>query len=97
MAQRTSLPGQKTLTVGWVKKPKQEAIPPLNDNQQGPLSGLRFQERKARLKRADDLSWQTKFALMKLHHWRDLDNSEWDPLDRYLKAARAELGKLGPI
>lgn len=97
MAQRTSSHTQTVSTVGWVKTAKQKAEPPLNDNDRLPLSGLRFRAQKARLKRAADLSWQVRFAMMKLHHWPDLDNPNWTPLDKFLKGAQSDLEDLGPV
>ena len=94
MAQRTSTSRQTITTLGWVEKPKPRKRRPTNDNKKLPTSGLRFREQKTRSKRAEDLSWQIKFALMKLHHWRDVDNPDWAPLDKLLKAAQMECSDL---
>ena len=45
----------------------------------------------------DDLSWQIKFAKMKLRHWTDVDDLSWDPLDKLLTMAQLDLAKLGPV
>ena len=97
MAQRTSTSNKTVTTLDWVEKPKPRKRRSCNDNKKLPTSGLRFQEQKTRLKRAHDLSWQIKFAKMKLHHWPDVDNTEWSPLDKMLKSAQIEVLSLGPV
>ncbi len=96
MAQRTSTSGQTLTTLDWVEIPTQGDQSPTNDNTRLPSSGLRFREQKSLRRRAGDLSWQMKFAMMKLHHWHDPDNPEWDPLDKFLRVAKAEFKNLGP-
>lgn len=97
MAQRTSTSKQTITTLNWVELPMSNIRLQTNDNTQVPTSGLRFSEQKTRRRRADDLAWQIKFALMKLHHWSDVDNPEWDPLDKYLKVAQTEVSDLDSI
>lgn len=55
------------------------------------------QHTKTRQKSAAHLSWKIKFTLMKLHHWRDVDNPDWGPLDTYLKVAQTKFDDLGPV
>ena len=97
MAQRTSTSRRTITTLDWVEKPKPRKRRPTNDNKKTPTSGLRFREQKTRQKRAEDLSWQIKFALMKLRHWHDADNSEWGSLEKLLKAAKTECSNLGSV
>lgn len=97
MAQRTKKPPRTITTLDWVEKPKPRTGRATNDNTRLPLSGLCFREQKAHQKSALDLSWQIKFALMKLHHWRDADNTDWGPLDDFLKMAQTKFDDLGPV
>jgi len=60
-----------------------------------PADEARFQGDKKLLKRADDLAWQMNFAKMKLNHWHDLDNLDWESLEALLKSAKADYKDLG--
>jgi len=60
-----------------------------------PASEARFKGDKTLKKRADDLAWQMNFAKMKLNHWHDLDNLDWESLEALLKTAKADYENLG--
>ena len=60
-----------------------------------PASNAEFKEDKKLKKRADDLAWQMNFAKMKLNHWHDLDNLDWESLETLLKSAKANYQNLG--
>ena len=60
-----------------------------------PVSEVRFEGDKKRKKRANDLAWQMNFAKMKLSHWHDLDNLNWESLEALLKSAKVDYQNLG--
>ena len=97
MARRKSKKKPTFRTLAWVELPEQKTNVSSNDNKKTPISGLSFRAQKQLDKRADDLSWQIKFAKMKLHHWTDVDDLSWEPLDKLLTMAQLDLAKFGPV
>ena len=97
MARRKSKKKQAFRTLAWVERPMEKTNVSFNDNKKTSISGLPFRTQKQLGKRADDLSWQIKFAKMKLHHWTDVDDLSWEPLDKLLKMAQLDLAKLGSV
>ena len=97
MARRNSKKRRVVETSAWVKSPEQNAKLSLNDNTRIATSSLRFREQKSMDKLSDDLSWQIRFAQMKLHHWHDVDNGNWGSLDKLRKIAEGKLNNLGPV
>ena len=63
---------------------------------QKPGTSERIHGEKKLKKRADDLAWQMNFAKMKLNHWHDLDNFDWESLEDMLKTAKAGYHELDP-
>ena len=59
-----------------------------NDNTKTRYSGLTFTQARQLERRIKDAAWQIKFAEMKLHHWRDPDNWNWEPLFKLLNQAK---------
>lgn len=94
MAQRKLKKKKTVMAQAWVQAPTPSLKSPVNDNKQLATSGLRFREQKVLEKRAEDLSWQLRFAQMKLHHWSNVDNLNWEPLDNLKKFAEKELAGL---
>jgi len=45
-------------------------------------------------KQVDDLTWQIKFAQMKLNHWHALENEQWRHLEALKKHAYKDLRDL---
>ena len=97
MAQRISKKKRTLTNLSWVKTPEQQSKSSINDNRQVATSHLQFREQKNLDKRAEDLSWQLRFAQMKLHHWSNIDNVNWDSLDKLKKIAEGNLADLGLI
>lgn len=60
-----------------------------------PVSVERFKDDKKLKKRAADLAWQMNFAKMKLNHWHDLDNLDFESLESLLDSAASDYKKLG--
>ena len=60
-----------------------------------PVSVERFKDDKKLKKRAADLAWQMNFAKMKLNHWHDLDNLDFESLECLLDSAASAYKKLG--
>lgn len=97
MARRKSKKKQAFRKLAWVELSEPKTDESFNDNKRTPISGLTFRVQKQRDKRVDDLSWQIRFAKMKLHHWTDVDDGSWEPLDEFLKMAQLDLAKLDPV
>lgn len=62
-----------------------------------PASELSLYQQKKVRKRAEDLSWQIKFANMKLQERKNEGNLEWDPLNSLLEIAQAKYRGLGSV
>lgn len=96
MAQCAATSAPTVTRLGWVRKPKSRERLSLNDTEYLQMPNLQFDAEKTRVKREDDLSWQIKFAQMKLKSWSNVDNTDWVSLDKLLKVAQTEVSDLNP-
>lgn len=96
MAQRrnkTDSHYQTTLSAVVQVKPRRKR--PRNDNVKTRYSGMNFRAAKKLQRRTEDIDWQIRFARMKLHHWHDVDNWNWDALNALLERAKTAHKQLG--
>lgn len=80
-----------------VKVSKQVAYLMANETAEPSTSGLTLNDQKKRRKRAEDLSWQIKFANMKLRHWKNENSLGFDPLYSLLDVAETEYRDLDSV
>jgi len=89
----TEWPESKRMTQLRRPSKRQKFLPELQFVQDSAHSERVRGDKKLK-KRADDLAWQMNFAKMKLNHWHDLDNLDWESLEELMKTAKAGYQKL---
>lgn len=96
MAQHRNTKGSgPALDLTTIVKTKPRRKRPGNDNDTSATSGLKFRAARDCERKIADLDWQMRFAMMKLHHWRDEDNWKWDSLNAMLERAKAARRQFG--
>lgn len=56
-----------------------------------------LKEQVAVANRMSDLQWQINFTQIKLNHWRQHENADWEHLKALNDAAKAELKDLSTV